>query len=173
MSIEFLATIVAAFFGAGIGLMIRKLTRQAAPKWVVPVMAGLGMIFVSVWQEYDWYPRLEAGMPQGAVIAQTGDVSAPLRPWTYLFPMINEAYVVDTRRNLRNPANPDILVTQVLHFKRWNRTRDALVAFDCANSARVGITAEVAFSETGEMSGGTWVPLPKDDRILRAACDGG
>lgn len=173
MTIEFLAAIVAAFFGAGIGLILRKLSGGRLPRWLMPVMAGLGMIGFSVYSEYGWYPRLQAGLPQGAVIAQTYDSPSPLRPWTYVFPLTDRALVVDTRRSLRNDAAPDLVMTQVFQFRRWQETRDIMVVFDCAVPRRVDVTANVRIDDDGNMSGGTWVPLDPNDPVLRTACDGG
>lgn len=173
MTIEFLAIIVAGAFGAGIGLMLRKVSGQRAPKWVVPALAGLGMLFMSIWSEYSWYPRLQAGIPQGVVLAQTNDGVSPLRPWTYVAPLVTSAILVDTRKSLRNDAAPDLVLTQVWRFARWQRNQEIMVMFDCAAARRVDVTANVTFTDTGDMSGGTWVPLDPGDPVLKAACHGG
>lgn len=173
MTLEFLAAIVAAFFGAGIGLILRWIFRDRLPRWIVPVFAGLGMIAMSIYNEYTWYPRLKAGMPEGVVIAQVHESRVPWRPWTFAVPLVNEVYLVDTRRSLRNPETPDLVLTQVFRFARWQNTREIMSVFDCANARRVDLTEGVQFDEAGEMTGGTWVALDPGDPILRVACDGG
>jgi len=173
MTLELVATMVAGVVGAGVGIILRSWLKDRAPRWIGPAMAGAAMIAMSIWQEYSWLSRLEGGMPPGVVVAEVAMTTSPLRPWTYLAPLANEAWVVDTRRTLINPDNTQILITQVLRYGRWKDTTDALVAFDCAAPARVDITADVRFDDGGKMSGGTWIALSNDDRILRAACDGG
>lgn len=173
MTLEFLATLVAGAFGAGVAMILRKLTGEALPRWLVPALAAAGMLGMSLWSEYSWYPRLQAGLPAGAKIAHVEETRAVWRPWTFAVPLVTSAVVVDTRRTLRNPQDPDLALTQVLFFARWQNTRDAMVTFDCANARRVDVTTGVRFTDSGELQGGTWVPLPADDPVLRTACDGG
>lgn len=173
MTFEFLAILIAGIAGAGIGLMLRKLTARRAPKWLVPALAGVGMLTASIWSEYSWFPRLQAGIPPGVVLAQTGKGTSPLRPWTYAVPLITEAWLVDTRKAMRNPGAPDLVLAPVWRFARWQKDREILVMFDCANARRVDLTEGVTFSDTGVLAGGTWVPLAADDPVLAAACHGG
>lgn len=173
MTVEFLAILIAGIGGAGIGLMLRKLLRDRVPKWTVPAIAGLSMIVMSIWSEYNWFSRLQAGIPPGVVLAQTNDTASPLRPWTYAVPLVTSALLVDTRKSMRNPTAPDLVLTQVWRFARWQGNQEIMVMFDCANSRRVDVTANVTFTETGVMSGGTWVPLDPGDPVMKAACHGG
>lgn len=173
MLMEFLAILVAGAFGAGVGLMLRKLTVRRLPKWLVPALAGLAMIGMSIWSEYSWFPRLQAGVPEGVVVAQTNGGASPLRPWTYALPLVTSAHLVDTRKSLRNPAAPDLVLTQVWRFARWQNDQEIMVMFDCAGARRVDVTRSVQFSDSGEMSGGTWVPLTPADPVLKAACQEG
>ena len=170
MTFELLAILIAGIGGAGVGLFLRKLMRGAAPRWLVPAVAGLCMIAMSIWSEYNWYPRLQAGIPPGVVVAQTNATSSPLRPWTYAVPLVTSAWLVDTRRSLRNPGAPDLVLTQVWRFARWQGSQEIMVMFDCAGARRVDVTPDVTFSDTGEMAGGTWVPLNASDPVLQAAC---
>jgi len=43
-----IAAIVAGVAGAGIGLLLRSLTRKRLPKWIIPVCAGLGMLSYTI-----------------------------------------------------------------------------------------------------------------------------
>lgn len=173
MTFEFLAILIAGIAGAGIGLLLRKLTGQRLPNWMVPALAGLGMIVASIWSEYSWFPRLRAGIPPGVVLAQTGSGSSPLRPWTYALPLVTEAWLVDTRKAMRNPGAPDLVLVPVWRFARWQNDQETLVMFDCAGARRVDVTQGVSFSDTGVMTGGTWVPVAAEDPVLTAACHGG
>ena len=173
MTIEFLAILIAGVGGAGVALFLTRVLRLPLPRWIAPAMAGLCMISMSIWSEYNWFPRLQAGIPPGVVLADTGATASPLRPWTYVVPLVTSAFLVDTRKSMRNPAAPDLVLTQVWRFARWQGNQEIMVMFDCAGARRVDVTATVTFSDTGEMSGGTWVPLDGADPILKAACHGG
>ena len=173
MTFELVAILVAGIGGAGVGLLLAKLLRGLVPRWTAPAVAGLCMIAMSIWSEYNWFPRLQAGIPPGVVLAHTGETATAYRPWTYAFPLVTEAFLVDTRRWARNPAAPDLVLAQVFRFARWQGNQEIMVMFDCAGARRVDITPDVTFSDTGEMSGGTWVPLDSADPILKAACHGG
>lgn len=172
MTVEILAILIAGVAGAGVGLILRKLMR-GLPNWLIPAMAGGFMICMSIWSEYSWFPRLQAGIPPGVVLAQTNDGASPFRPWTYVVPLVTSAFLVDTRKSMRNPAAPDLVLTQVWRFARWQGNQEIMVMFDCAGARRVDVTPNVTFTETGQMSGGTWVPLDPGDKILQAACHGG
>ena len=51
----FVATIFSGLGAAGIALGIRALTRKKAPKWIIPVFAGVGMLAYLVHGEYNWF----------------------------------------------------------------------------------------------------------------------
>lgn len=173
MTLEFLASLVAGVFGAGIAMTLRWLSGGRLPRWLVPVLAGVGMIGFTVYSEYNWFRRLQAGLPQGVVIAQPIAASVALRPWAMVFPLYDRAIVVDTRQSLRNPASPDLVLTQVLFFGRWQGTTDIMTTFDCKGARRVDLTTGVSFTEAGQLQGGEWVALAPDDPVLKAACYGG
>lgn len=173
MTFELVAILIAGVGGAGVGLFLARVLKLPLPRWFAPAFAGLCMIAMSIWSEYNWFLRLKAGIPPGVVLAQTGETATAYRPWTYVFPLVTEAYLVDTRRWDRNPAAPDLVLAQVFRFARWQGSQEMMVMFDCARAQKVDITANVTFSDTGEMSGGTWVPLDPADKLLKAACHGG
>lgn len=173
MTFELIAILIAGIGGAGIGLFLKRVLRLPLPAWTAPAVAGLCMIVMSIWSEYNWFARLQAGIPEGVQLAHTGETASPLRPWTYAVPLVTEAFLVDTRRWERNPQAPDLVLAQVFRFARWQGNQEMVVMFDCAKAQRVDVTANVTFTETGEMSGGTWVPLDAADPILKAACHGG
>jgi hypothetical protein len=173
VTLELIAAFVAAVAGAGVALMLRHLSRGRLPRWLIPAGAAAGLMGMTIYNEYGWFPRLRAGLPEGVVVAQTLDGRALWRPWAYVWPMTEGALLVDTRRTMRHPADPALVVTQVWRFARWQPAREGMVAFDCDDARRVDITEGVRFTETGGLEGGRWVELAADDPVLRVACDGG
>jgi len=173
MTFELLAVFVAGICGVAAAMLLRKLTRNAAPRWLLGTFAGLGMIGMAIYNEYAWYPRLVDGMADGQVIAATDRSTSALRPWAYLVPMIDSALVIDQRQHRSHPQKADLIITPVYRLERWANTRNVVVAFDCGASRRVDLTPTISFSDSGELQGGTWVQVASDDPVLRAACDGG
>jgi len=81
MALELIGSVIAA---AVLGLMAWAFRRwvPAAPRWLVPVAAGIGLIGTTVWLEYDWFRRVGAELPPGFVVVDARATSNPLRPWT-------------------------------------------------------------------------------------------
>ena len=173
MMIEVLAAFVSAVAAAGVAMALRAMTRGRLPGWIVPAAAGAGMIGFAVWSEYDWEPRARAGLPPGFVVAEAVETRSPLRPWTYVAPLVTRMVVVDLSATRRHPAAPDLALTRVVGLARWEPNREWRVVLDCARDLRVNVTEGIAVSDAGELTGGDWSPVAPDDPVLRAACDGG
>lgn len=82
-----IAAICAALAGAGIALMLRHLTRQWLPKWIIPAFAGLGMLIYTIHYEYTWFSATQARLPAGSLVVDSKDGEMLWRPWTTLYPM--------------------------------------------------------------------------------------
>jgi hypothetical protein len=173
VTFELLAVFVAGICGVTAAMVLRKITRDAAPRWLMGAFGGLAMIAMSIWNEYSWSPRLLDGMTEEQVVAQTIANPSAFRPWSYVFPMVDTALVIDRRQNRTHPQKADLVITPVYRLERWSTTRNVVVAFDCGASRRVDLTPDITFSDSGELQGGTWVQVSSDDPVLRAACDGG
>jgi hypothetical protein len=72
------------------------------------------MLSFAIWNEYTWYPRTVAALPDGVVVARAQENSAPWRPWTYVRPIVTRFSAVDTRMNRTNPEAPGQVLTTVL-----------------------------------------------------------
>jgi len=92
---ELVATVFAGLGGAGIALLIRKLSKQAAPKWLVPAFAGLCMLGFQVQGEYDWYDHQTGLLPTGVVVVKAVEEKAIWRPWSYVFPQTTRFIAAD------------------------------------------------------------------------------
>jgi hypothetical protein len=173
MGIELIAAFVAAIACAGIAMTARKLTGGRLPRWITPAAAGAGMIAFAVWSEYDWFGRLEAGLPEGAVIVFKDDSPTPLRPWTMVFPMTTAFTTVDTRRLAPHPQNPDLVLAPIYAFARWQGVREGFMVVDCAARQRAMLTEGVSIDATGALTGAAWTPMEAEDAVDRAACSRG
>jgi len=150
---------------------LRKFLGIVLPKWVMPAGVGLAMIGTTIWSEYSWFPRLEAGLPDTAVVLLTGQETAPWRPWTYVAPLTVRAMVLD-RAQLRHPA-PEVAETELLLLQRWAPLQRVSVAYDCSAGRRADLFEGARVNADGSLSGADWQPLEAGDEGLRAACLGG
>lgn len=169
MILDFIATVCAGFALAGVALALRALSRRRLPAWIVPAAAGLGMLGFAVWNEYTWYPRTVAALPDGVVVARAQEESAPWRPWSYVRPIVTRFSAVDTRVSRTNPGAPGQVLTTVVLVGRWQPGMTVPVLFDCESSRRAPLTGDTPLAEI-DGTGLSWEELPPTDETLRAAC---
>lgn len=90
-----LATVFCGLGAAGVAMGIRAITAKRAPKWLIPVFAGLGMLGYLVYGEYTWFEHKKSLLPAEAVIVSTEQEGIYFRPWTFLFPYVTAFSAVD------------------------------------------------------------------------------
>jgi hypothetical protein len=171
MLFEFFASVVAAFAAAGTVMILRRLTGERLPKWMVPAAAGAAMLAFTIWSEYSWFGRTSAALPAGMVIVAQNESGAPWRPWTYLWPMTDSFAAVDTNSIRRNEAYPDLRLSDTYIFGRWAPVNFRAAVFDCAGSRRAPLEGVVT-SADGTIESAEWVDVTSDDPSLRAVCVG-
>jgi len=150
---------------------VRRMTGRVLPKWVMPACAGLAMLGVTIWAEYNWYPKLVAGLPQTAVVLDTGTESSFWRPWTYLAPITTRAVVLD-RAEVTHPAS-GVAQARLLLIARWQPIQAVPVAYACAKNERADLLGGAKVNADGTLSGTQWRTLDAQDKGLEAACMGG
>lgn len=170
MLLEFLAAIALGLGTAGLVMALNFVLGKRLPGWMIPASAGLGMISFMVWMEYTWLPRTVDQLPKEVVVVSVSSESMWFRPWTYLKPVSFRMVAIDTRRNRRHAAQPELLMTSVLLFGRWMPIRQIPVVFDCAGGRRADLAAGVELASDGQLIGADWRRLAPDDPALLAAC---
>ncbi len=170
MALELIAAIIAAAALAGIAHLARRLSGWRLPRWLVPVAAGLGLIGFSVWNEYDWFGRVAAQLPEGVTVVWSQTEPNPMRPWTYLVPMTTRFVALDGRDISTHPANPALRLVRVYNFARWRPVTDGMMVVDCATARQVMLTEGVTIDDTGKLTGADWVTAGPDDAFQQAAC---
>jgi hypothetical protein len=173
MTFELIAAFVSAVAMAGVGMILRALSRGRLPKWLVPAMAGLGMIGFAVWAEYDWFPRQVAALPEGVEVVKQEEEAMPLRPWTYVVPVTMRFMAIDMRRVAQHPDNPALRMAPLYNFARWQAIDNAMMIVDCAGGRQVLIVEGVEITAEGELRGAEWATAPEGDGIQAAACRAG
>lgn len=170
MAFELIAAIVGAFGMAGVALLLRKLSRGRLPRWLMPVFAGLGLIGVTVVLEYDWFNRVSAELPEGVEVVWQEEAASPLRPWTYLAPLVTRFVALDAREVAVHPTQPTLRIVRIYSFARWQNPQEGLMAFDCANGRRALLVEGARITETGELTGTEWTDPGEGDTMQGAAC---
>ncbi|MDO5657387.1 MAG: hypothetical protein Q4G36_03570 [Paracoccus sp. (in: a-proteobacteria)] len=145
------ATLYAAFHA------LRKAGRPV-PKWVMPAAIGVAMIAYATWNEYSWFNRVTAQLPDRVVVLAEGETRVAFRPWSYLAPMTLRFTALD-RAAIRE-AGGGVRVAPVMLVERWRDTVTVEHGVDCARGAV-------------QAPGEPWVGLPADDPLLRTVCQEG
>ncbi|KPA23371.1 hypothetical protein shim_04380 [Shimia sp. SK013] len=171
MFLELVATFIAGIAGAGLMLLITRLTGNRLPRWLVPLAAGGAMLTATIASEYGWYGRTAEAMPEGFEVVQTVENKALYRPWTYVAPYIERFVALDTASVQTNTALPEQRLANAYFYGRWAPLNRLIVLGDCALNRRAAITDTIDFSATGAIEGADWVTVPADDPLLTALCE--
>ena len=173
MALELVAAIVGAFGMAGIALALRKLSSGRLPRWIMPAFAAIGLIGVTIVLEYGWADRVSGELPPGVSVVQTEATPSPLRPWTFVVPLVTRLVAIDGRNLATHPAVPTLRLAPVYIFARWRSPEQGLMAFDCAAGGQVLLTRGVEITDAGDLVGADWQPAAAGDALQAAACAGG
>ena len=135
MFVELIATVFAGIACAGIAMLLNRITGRRLPKWIMPVVAGLGMIGMTISNEYTWFDRTAERLPEDVEIAMTVDEQSWLRPWTQIWPYTKRFVAVDTGTARMNESLPDQRLADLYFFGRWSPVNKAPMLFDCKDAA--------------------------------------
>ena len=170
MLLQFVATVFAGFAGAGVALLLRRLTGGRLPRFFVPGLAGAAMIAFVIWNEYTWFDRTAAALPASVDVVSSTAAGAAWRPWTLIAPVTERFAAVDTGSARRHPEVPDQVMTDVFLFDRHLPTAQVLVLVDCAHHRRTAVAPGMEFRDDGTLEGANWTSLAPDDPLIGAVC---
>ncbi|MQQ09710.1 hypothetical protein GFB49_14680 [Epibacterium sp. SM1979] len=172
MFLELLATILAGVGGAGVMMLVNKITGSRLPRWFTPVAAGLAMIGVTISNEYSWYSRTAGSLPEGMVVAETVENKAFFRPWTLAFPYVDRFVAVDTPNLRTHEGHPGLVLGDLYFYGRWSSIHKLPVLADCPGSRRAALADGIEFHADGRVTGADWVASTADDAVLTTICGG-
>lgn len=160
------ATVFCGLGAAGIAMGIRALTRKKAPKWLIPVFAGAGMLGYLVYGEYIWYDHKKTLLPEEAVIVNTESEGILWRPWTFVFPYVTAFSAVDTNSFAYAPGNPEVVRFTLYRFNQ--KITDAIShrvhLLNCTTRELVPLDSE------GSPSLDNMKVLEPGDSLLKTVC---
>ena len=170
MLIDFIGSLAAGFGLMGIVLLLnRVILRGRLGRWIYPATVAFGMVAYTVWAEYTWADRTVAGLPQLAMVSESGD-PVIYRPWTYLWPQSTRILAIDLANTRTHPEQPGQVMTQVVFLARWQPIRAVTVVYDCPGLARADVLDGVTMNADGSLSGAEWHEIEADDPVMQAAC---
>lgn len=152
-------------------MLINIATGRRLPKWTLPVAAGLGMIAMTISNEYTWFERTADTLPEGLTIAMTVDEQSWLRPWTQIFPYTKRFVAVDTATARKNENLPDQRLANIYFLGRWSPVNQAPMLFDCANAQSALLIDGAVFDVDGTVADADWQSVPPSDPILKLVCE--
>ena len=171
MFLELIATFIAGFAVGGLVMLISRATGGRLPRWAVPVAAGLAMIAVTVSNEYSWFSRTSASLPDGLVIAEKVERRAVYQPWTYVVPYISRFAAVDTGTMRTHSAEPDRALADLYFFGRWRPIEKISVLADCSQLQRAPLPEGAVFDDAGQVEGLDWVQVDGTDAVVSTICE--
>lgn len=171
MFVELIATVFAGIACAGIAMLLNIMTGRRLAKWFMPVAAGLGMIGMTISNEYTWFGRTAGSLPQGFAVAMQVEEQSWLRPWTQIWPYTKRFAAIHTEATRRNENLPDQRLTDIYFFGRWSPVNQAPMLFDCAEARSALLIDGADFASDGTIDNADWQAMPKDDPILKAVCE--
>lgn len=162
------AAISAALAGAGIALVLRNLSRNWLPKWIIPVFAGLGMFAYTIHYEYTWFETKQARLPEGSVVVSSEEGHMLWRPWTMLFPMPLSYTVLDGANAQIESASEG----RVARFVLYRFQKQHLISTVKSGSYQLLCDEKVMFrlNEEGEAKFESMIKLDNESPLYQNLC---
>lgn len=162
----FVATIFAGLGAAGLAYGLRTITRQKAPKWIIPAFAGIGMLTFLAYGEYNWFDHKQSQLPDGAVVISKERQSVIWRPWSLVVPQIFRFTVLDTGSVVRDTRNPDLVTFYLYRFEKsyTDSVTKQVYLLNC------GTRELVPINDKGKALPQALRKLSEEDRLLGSAC---
>ncbi|QEY59552.1 hypothetical protein FXF61_10470 [Pseudomonas sp. C27(2019)] len=90
-----LAVFIIGLCVGALAFLLRKLSRNTLPSWIIPVCAGLGMLGYLAYYDYSWFEFKRSQLPAESVVVGQTRGSSFFRPWSYLIPSVSSFVVLD------------------------------------------------------------------------------
>jgi hypothetical protein len=167
---ELIATVVAGIGAAGIALFIRKLSKNKAPKYLVPVFAGAAMLAFQIQSEYSWYQHQASRLPAGVVVVKTVEDQAVWRPWSYLYPQTLRFIAADVGNMSANSQNPQLKLVDLYFFSRRSQASRVTQVIHCGQHARADFTKQLDMPLDNAPVSDDWQKLSAADPLMLVVC---
>ncbi|MGB3146169.1 MAG: hypothetical protein WBA91_00265, partial [Paracoccaceae bacterium] len=139
MLMDMIAMAAAAIGVAGVLHLLNRISGGRLPRWIMPAGIGAAMLAFTIWNEYSWFPRVQAQLPESFKVASAPADRAFYRPWSYVFPLTQRFVGVDKTGMVLSPQGASVFIADAVVVRRWMPPVRLPVAFDCAKGARADL----------------------------------
>ena len=147
-----------------------RLAKKPVPRGLMPIIGGISLLVFVLWNDYSWYSRTIAELPERVAVVETFTYSGALQPWTLIKPRINRFTAVDRASIQRNEALPGYVMADIIFVQRYQPTLQARQIFDCADTRRADLTDSTEFDERGMPQNVNLVDLEDDHPLIPIVC---
>jgi hypothetical protein len=112
-----IAVVIAGLSVGGMLFLLRKLSKDRLPKWLVSASAGAAMLAYLAYYDYTWYDFKRSRLPSDSLLIDTQSPSSFLRPWSYVSAPVN-AFTVFDGRSRRHEQDGETLIQYILYTFR-------------------------------------------------------
>lgn len=159
-----------ALSAAALAALPFRLARRPVPRSVPVLAGGLALFAFVIWNDYSWYQRTRAELPERVSVISTLTYSDPVQPWTLVVPRVDRFTAIDRASIRRNADLPDFAIAEVLFVQRYQPTLRARQIFDCARMRRADLTDRTQFGDDGMPQDVVWVELDENDPMIVTVC---
>lgn len=171
MYVFIFTTVVVGFASAGVIMLLFRLWGRKAPKYLIPFAAAIAMFCYMIWDEYTWFDRYEARLPQTISVIKTFADENIFAPWTLVTAPINRFQVIERDKVVTNPEDGQEKRVMTLLIQKGRDTLVLTHLIDCQLGKRGYITADTKLDENGfPVTIEDWLNLDPDDPLRAAVC---
>ncbi|MEM6971577.1 MAG: hypothetical protein AAF577_02135 [Pseudomonadota bacterium] len=183
MILILVASIAIGLGAAGIVIGGAKLMRLKPPRFLGPVAGGIAMAAFMLWNEYTWFDRAQASLPEGARVAETYEHATWIQPWTLAVPRVTRFAAVSLEGTSNGAGGGTSEVVEdsaelrrgwVVLAARFEGTQRIPVLFDCTTRRRAALTetaqAGIEAGTAPDPATLDWTEGGGSDPLLAAAC---
>ncbi len=161
---------VAGFAGAGLGFLLRSVTRKKLPKGIVPICAGLTMIAAAVGQEYSWHEGVLRTMAEDLVIVSKREQRAWYQPWTFVQPWVRGFIAYSPVEAVETALGSGVWAVQLRIQERWQPQTVMPVLVDCVRQRWTDLSPDVLFNPSGQPENVLWRDGSDEAPVVRSVC---
>lgn len=94
--------------------LLRKITGNRLPKWLVSAAAGLAMLTYLAYYDYTWYDFKRSQLPVDTKLIAEQRATSFLKPWSYVVTPVS-AFTIFDGRSQTSEQNGQLLVEYILY----------------------------------------------------------
>jgi|SRR5690554_1662243 len=141
---QLLAVFISGLVLGGCAYLVRRLSGNKLPKWIIPVTAGLGMLGYQAYYNYAWYDFKLGQLPERTLVLEEKRNSDFFRPWSYIYPAVNYFTFIDGEARVFEKDGKRLVqyILFEMHQEHLDRLETQYYALDCSKAEQVKITEE-------------------------------